>query len=168
MAGKRRAPHVLRCSAMLATPDSLRPNRTLQIPLLMLAIVGRARSLVDVITWARDAFEKPKGRPADETRRTFVEELVRLAIDNGMDVRLPQHRDERNIAGTAFFTFVLGMVDVVVSRVYGASTAPPSEAVRRRLATFQCSRIALLDALERARDAVQRENENPLKINNSS
>ncbi len=155
-------------TAMLATPESLHPSRTLQLFLYLLAMVGVGKNLTNLIAQARDTFEKPKGRPADETRRFFLEELVRIAIDNGMDVRLPQHRDERNTAGTAFFVFVLGMIDVVVSRVYGASTAPPSEAVRRRLATFQCSRIALLDALERAREAVRRENENPLEIRDSS
>ena len=154
-------------TAILKAPESLLPSRTLQRFLHLLAMVGLGKNPLDLITRARDAFEKPEGRPADETRRFFLEELVRIAIDNGMDPRLPQHRDQRN-TGTAFFMFVLAVVDIVAARTYGASSAPPSEAVRHRLAAFQCSRVALLDAAERAREAVQLENENPLKINNSS
>ena len=153
-------------TAILKAPESLLPSPTLQRFLHLLAMVGLGKNSLDLITRARDAFEKPEGRPADETRRFFLEELVRIARDNGMEVRLPQHRDERsNTAGTAFFMFVLAVVDIVAARTYGASSAPPSEAVRHRLAAFQCSRIALLDALERAREAVQ---ENPLKIKHSS
>jgi hypothetical protein len=47
---------------------------------------------------------------------------------------------------TPFFTFVQACIDVVLSRVGGAELDP---AVRRRAASFNWSRIALLHALER-------------------
>jgi hypothetical protein len=85
-----------------------------------------------------------------------------------MELRLPQHRDEREHGVTPFFTLVLAVIDIVCSRVY-TGREPPDTAVRRRLAPFRCSRVALLDALERARQAVQAERaKKPFKNKNSS
>jgi hypothetical protein len=95
---------------------------------------------------ALDAFRVGSGRPADETRAFFLEELARIALDNGMPLQLPQDRDEREGGVTPFFTFVQACIDVVLSRVGGAALDP---AVRRRAASFNWSRIALLHALER-------------------
>ena len=150
-------------TAILKAPETLPTDRPTQRFLQMLfagmdplAAMSRSRQ---ILTEARAAFVEVigRGRPADETRAFFLQELVRIARDNGMELGLPQHRDQRNTAVTPFFTFALAMVDIVVSRVFGASPAPPSEAVRRRLVPFQCSRVGWLDALERAREAIKTE-----------
>ncbi len=92
-----------------------------------------------------DAFPIGRGRPANETRAFFLEELARIAIDNGMPLQLPQDRDPREGGVTPFFTFVMAGIDIVLSRV----GAGENRAVRRRAAGFNWSRIALLHALER-------------------
>jgi hypothetical protein len=96
-----------------------------------------------------DAFTVGRGRPADETRGFFLEELTRIAIDNGMELQLPQDRDEREGGITAYFTFILACIDLVLARVGDAKLDP---AVRRRAAAFTWSRIALLHALERTKE----------------
>jgi hypothetical protein len=95
---------------------------------------------------AREFFPSLRGRPADGTRQFFLEQLARIAGDNGMELRLPQDRDQREGGVTAFHTFVLAAIDIVLSRAYDAEIDP---AVRRRAAAFHWSRIALLHALSR-------------------
>jgi hypothetical protein len=95
---------------------------------------------------ALDAFPVLRGRPADETRAFFLEELARIAVDNGMELQLPQDRDQREGGVTPFFTFVLAVIALVLERVEDDRADP---AVRRRAAAFNWSRIALLHALER-------------------
>jgi hypothetical protein len=99
---------------------------------------------------AREFFPALRGRPADETREFFLEQLAKIAIDNGMELRLPQDRDPREGGVTAFYTFVLAVIDIVLSRVLDTAGSDP--AVRRRAAAFRWSRIALLHALERVKE----------------
>jgi hypothetical protein len=96
---------------------------------------------------ALDAFPVQRGRRADETRTFFLEELARIARDNGMKLRLPQDRDQREGGVTPFFTFVLATIDIALNRVYAGGEL--DTAVRRRAAGFTWSRIALLHALGR-------------------
>ena len=103
------------------------------------------------LTEALKAFPSRRGRQANETRAFFLAELTRIAIDNEMEPRLPQHRDPREGGVTPFFTFVLAAIDIVLSRVGGDAA---DSATRRRAAGFRWSRIALLDALERARESL--------------
>ena len=46
-----------------------------------------------------------------------------------------------------------------VAAAHGLAGLPLNVVVRRRLAPFRCSRIAWLDALERARETIERERE---------
>ncbi len=96
-----------------------------------------------------DAFPVQRGRPADETRDFFLEELTQIAIDYGMPLQLPQDRDEREGGVTPFFTFVLACIDLVLSRVGDTKL---DAAIRHRAASFNWSRIALLHALERIKE----------------
>ncbi len=97
---------------------------------------------------ALEAFRVEAGRPADETRKFLLEELTRIAADNGMPLDLPQDRDEREGGVTPFFTFVLAVIELVLSRVVDTGV---TDAVRRRANSFRWSRIALLHAVERAK-----------------
>lgn len=91
-----------------------------------------------------DAFPIGRGRPADESRAFFLEEMTRIAIDNGLELRLPQDRDQREGGVTAYFTFILAGIDIVLARTAGGDATS-----RRRAARFKWSRIALLHALDR-------------------
>jgi hypothetical protein len=96
---------------------------------------------------ARKAFKKEgRGRRPDDTRAFFLEEVKQIAIDYGMNMRLPQHRDEGGV--TPFFAFTKAMISIVVVLVMERNHKPGKEVIRR-LAPFRCSRTALLDALER-------------------
>jgi len=141
---------------MLAKPDSAR-QVLLTHPSLkrFLQMLLGGMSKIEAAHWFAEvpaSFPVVRGRPPDETRSFFLEEVTRIAIDNGLEPRLPQHRDERETGVTPFFTLVLAVVDIVRGRVHGAE--PLNEVVRRRLAPFRCSRIAWLDALERARETI--------------
>jgi hypothetical protein len=159
--------------AIIATPEKLPADRQvnwlMQLTLSFLNVdpVQAITRSLEILTEMRAAFAEVvgRGRPRDETRSFLLEELAWLALDNGMELRLPQHRDEREHGVTPFFTLVLAVIDIVCSRVY-TGREPPAAAVRRRLAPFRCSRVALLDALERARQAVQAEK--TFKNSNSS
>jgi hypothetical protein len=106
------------------------------------------------LTEALTAFPSQRGRPADETRAFFFEELARIAIDNGMELQLPQDRDPRESGVTPFFTFVLAVIDIVISRVY--DTGSTDQAVGRRAAAFKWSRIAVLHALRRVAEGLSK------------
>ena len=107
------------------------------------------------LTEALEAFPSRLGRAADQTRSFFLGELTRIAAENGMELRLPQDRDEREGGITPFFTFILAAIDIVLSRV-GEDSGFSNSAVRRRAAGFRWSRIALLHALRRAQKKLEK------------
>ena len=117
-----------------------------------------------VLHEARAAFAEVvgQGRPIDETRAFFLEEIVCLARDNRLELGLPQRRGDT--VDTPLFALVRAMIDIVISRVLEAGT--PITEVRHRLAPFRASRDTLIVALVRTCDKVQREN--PQKINDIS
>jgi hypothetical protein len=134
--------------------DILRDNPVLARTLGLQAIYTGAPIDKRTLVKARRAFKAERGRHADENRRFLLEEVTRLAVDYGLDLRLPQHRDERDSGVTPFFTFARAMIGAVITRVF--ERAPnPDKIVIRRLAPFRCSRVALLDALERAKERVK-------------
>ncbi len=96
---------------------------------------------------ALDAFPTRRGRWGDETRKFLLEELTRIAADNGMPLDLPQDRDQRDGGVTPFFTFVLAVIELILDRVdIGAGAG-----IRQRANSFRWSRIALLHALDRVK-----------------
>jgi hypothetical protein len=99
------------------------------------------------LTEALEAFPSQRGKPPDETRAFFFKELARVALDNGMELRLPHDQDQRQGGVTPFFTFVLAAIDIVLTRVHDARSA--DRAVRHRAARFDWTRIAQLHALRR-------------------
>lgn len=115
-----------------------------------------------VLQEARAAFAEAigRGRPGDETRAFFLQEIVCLARDNELALALPQHRD---VNDTPLLILVQAMADIVVSRVYDAGASP---VIRDRLAPFETGRLGWIDACERARKKIQ--NEKPLEIKESS
>jgi hypothetical protein len=112
-----------------------------------LAILQHSRSL---LLEAREAFIEiiPRGRPTDETREAFLMELSLLALDNGMAMALPHHRDA-DTAMTPLLAFGLTARNIVVNRVQQATKGQLPAAARHRLASFRCSNLALIQALER-------------------
>ena len=136
-----------------SAPEILRSNRVLELCMqMMTALIGDPRGIATkLLSEMRAAFEIKRGRPANDTRAFFLKEVMQLAVDYGLDLRLPQHRDTREVGATPFFTFAQTMNFTVVTRVF--ETQPnPSQEVIRRLAPFRCSRVALLDALERTKE----------------
>ena len=130
----------------------LRSNRVLELCMqMMTALIGDPRGMTaKLLSEMRAAFEVTRGRPANETRAFFLKELMQFAVNYGLDLRLPQHRDTREVGATPFFTFAQTMNFTVVTRVF--ETQPnPSQEVIHRLAPFRCSPVALLDALERVK-----------------
>ena len=99
---------------------------------------------------ARKAFKPGRGPRPKETREFFLDEVKHIAVEYGMDLRLPQHRDESDGGVTPFFSFARAMVDIVIAHVLERHpNIDRDEVRRRRLAPFRLSRIALIDALER-------------------
>ena len=123
-----------------------RPMQRLLDGLPELPIDRRRRTLAMV----RDAFPPERGAPGDANRRFFLEALTGIARDAGCPLVLPSRDNEE--ATTQFFDFIVRAREIVLDRVAEDLDRPP---VRRRLAPFACSRIALLSALSGLRQVVQ-------------
>ena len=116
---------------------------------MMTALIGDPRGMTTkLLSEMRAAFEIKRGRQANETRGFVFRELKQLAVDYGLDTRLPARE---GVATTQFFTFVRAMNSMVVRRVYQAQPNPGQEVIRR-LAPFHWSRSAILAALERTKE----------------
>ena len=74
-------------AAILKTPETLQPSRPMYWFLELLALAGGGKTLIEVLTKAYADFADigGRGRPPDETRLFFLEEITRIAIDNGME-----------------------------------------------------------------------------------
>ena len=136
-----------------SAPEILHSSRTLELCMqMMTALIGDTRGIATkLLSEMRAAFEIKRGRPANDTRAFFLKEVMQIAVDYGLDLRLPQHRDTREVGATPFFTFAQTMRFMVVSRVFEAAPNPGAEVIRR-VAPFRCSPVALLDALERTKE----------------
>ena len=142
--------------SLATNPERFRGNRLterwLRLQFTGTDVATMATSSRQLFSEARAAFPIPRGAPADENRAAFLEEIVRIAVDNGMEPSLPQHRDSKD-STTPFFTFARAMRDIVVNRVYRAGR--PSPQIKKRLTPFECGRVALLGALGDARKKVK-------------
>ena len=133
-----RAGEIFRANPVLA--------RTLTLQAVYTGTPINKRALVK----ARKAFKPGRGPRPKETREFFLDEVKQIAVEYGMDLRLPQHRDERDGGVTTFFSFARAMVNIVIAHVIERNPdIDKDELRRRRLAPFRLSPSALIDALER-------------------
>jgi hypothetical protein len=132
-------------------PTILRDNRPMQR-----LLDGLSQQPADqrrrILKQIGEAFPPERGNLGDENRTFFLQAITDIARDAGCPLTLPTRDDED--ATTTLFAFVLRAREIVLDRAIEETVTRPF--VRRRLAPFNCTRVALIDAVERVRQSVQK------------